>query len=111
MIPNAIIPSETHDRQLIVGAAAEQFARAGVFQDYQARRARNTLRRQGDDLATFAEYLVGVQFYQDTTGHAEQLYHDAEAWANVNYGLVAGFVRWMLALGYAVGTVNLKLST
>ena len=36
---NAIQSAPTADRQLIVGAAADQFARAGVFSDYQARRA------------------------------------------------------------------------
>ena len=101
----------TADRQAIVGATADQFARAGVFADYQARRAANTLRRQRDDLATFADHLAYVRFYADADGQAERLYSDPAAWSNVTYGLIAGFVRWMLAQGYAVGTVNLKLST
>ena len=62
MTHNAITKTD-QDRQLLVGATADQFARSGVFADYQARRARNTLRRQRDDLATFADYLVAVQFY------------------------------------------------
>ena len=111
MTMKAIIPSEDHNRQIIVGAAADHAARSGVFSDYQMRRAANTLRRQRDDLATFAEYLTEVQFYAEVTGHAEQLYHDAEAWGNITKGLIAGFVRWLLQNGYAVGTVNLKLST
>ena len=59
---NSIIKA-SQDRQLIVGAAADQFARAGIFEDYQARRAHNTLCRQQGDLATFAEYMTAVQFY------------------------------------------------
>ena len=52
MTTNAItLTPQDSDRQAIVGATADQFARAGVFQDYQARRASNTLRRQQDDLA------------------------------------------------------------
>ena len=43
---NSIISAEQRDRQLAVGATADQFAREGVFEDYQARRAKNTLRRQ-----------------------------------------------------------------
>lgn len=110
MTTNALALND-NDRQITVGAAADTFARNGVFEDYHTRRARNTLRRQLDDLGTFIEYLVDVQFYAETTGHADQLYHDAEAWANITYGVIAAFVRWMLARGYAVGTVNLKLST
>ncbi|MEO8395234.1 MAG: hypothetical protein ABI700_19710, partial [Chloroflexota bacterium] len=111
MTPNAITPSDPHEQQSIVGAAADQFARAGVFQDYHDRRARNTLRRQLDDLGTFAEYLSRVRYYGDGVGHAEHLYEDAEAWKFITYGVIAGFVRWMLAHEYAIGTVNLKLST
>ena len=45
MTNNAITTTD-HDRQLIVGAAADQAARSGVFSEYQMRRAANTLRRQ-----------------------------------------------------------------
>src|SRR3954463_1082981 len=111
MTPNPITPSEALDRQLLVGATADQFARCGVFADYQARRARNTLRRQLDDLATFADYLAAVQFYAVASDEAQRLYSDPLAWSGITYGLVAGFVRWLLAQGYALGTVNLRLST
>ena len=110
MSSNALTTPD-HDRQILVGAAADHASRSGVFADYQMRRAKNTLRRQRDDLATFAEYLVEVQFYTEVTGHADQLYHDAEAWANITKGLIAAFVAWLLQNGYAVGTVNIKLST
>ena len=110
MIYSAITTPD-QDRQLLVGATADQFARSGVFADYQARRARNTLRRQRDDLATFADYLAAVQFYATTSDEAQRLYSDPTAWSGITYGLIAGFVRWLLQNGYAVGTVNLKLST
>jgi hypothetical protein len=110
MTSNALTTPE-QDRQLLVGATADQYAREGVFADYQARRARNTLRRQRDDLATFADYLAVVQFYATTSDEAQRLYSDPAAWSGITYGLIAGFVRWLLASGYAVGTVNLKLST
>ena len=42
---------------------------------------------------------------------AQRLYSDPTAWSGITYGLIAGFVRWLLQNGYAVGTVNLKLST
>lgn len=103
---NAIITS-TQDRQMIVSAVADQAARAGVFADYVERRAANTLRRQKADLALFADYLTAIQF----GGDAEALQTDPAAWTQVTYGIVAGFVRWQLQAGYAVGSINVRLST
>ena len=97
------------DRQhrATVGAAADQAAREGVFADYAERRAANTLRRQRADLASFARYLAAVQFHAD----AETLQTEPAAWAQISHGLIAGFVRWLLQQGYAIGTINVKLST
>ena len=87
-----------------------------MFADYTERKAATTLRRQRADLATFATYLEAVQFYPTGSAaeqrqHAEGLQTDPAAWEAITYGLVAGFVRWLLQNAYAVGTVNLKLST
>jgi integrase len=102
---------------VVVGAAADQAVRSGIFEDYQARRAANTLRHQLGDLAAFAEYLAAVKFYPSTTHVDERkargaaLFHEATAWSSITYGLVAGFVRWQLQQGYAVRSVNVRLST
>ena len=81
-----------HDRQLVVGATADQFARAGVFADYQARRAPNTLRRQRDDLITFAEYLTAVQFYSHASRTSRTALQRPGDMGEITYGLIAGFV-------------------
>lgn len=89
------------------GQMANQYASANVFTDYHDRIAANTIRRQKDDLALFSTYLqeAGV------TIDAQDLYDHAEAWDGVTYGLVDGFVRWMLTQGYAIGSVNVRLAT
>lgn len=92
------------------GQAANHYAAAGALDDYRQRKAPNTLRAQLDDLASWSAYLCAV-----TDGaqcpDAETLQADPAAWHGVTWGLVAGFVRWMLAEGLAVATVNRKLST
>lgn len=108
--PNSIEAAE-QERQTIVGTAANSAARNGVFEDYRARRAANTLRRQLADLALFAQYLADVKFYQDASRRAEQLQSEPMAWAGITYGLVAAFVRWQLQRGYAIGSINVRLST
>lgn len=107
---NAITKSDSN-RQLVVGKAADQAARATVFDDYRDRRAANTLLRQDHDLALFANYLADVTYFADAGGKAELLSRDPSAWSNVTHGLIEGFVRWQLQRGYAVGSVNVRLST
>lgn len=89
----------------IAGEVANQLAGRASWIDYKERLAPNTKARQKNDLALFAAYLEskGLQ--------AGDFYQDPEAWRGVTWGLVAGFVRWQLARGYAVGSVNVRLAT
>jgi integrase len=100
----ALAPSPNQQLTIAGHAANEQAARA-VFVDYRSRRADNTIRRQDADLALFAEYLndAGV-----TAGNFSE---DPRAWRGVTWGLVEGFVKWQLIRGYAVASVNVRLST
>jgi integrase len=88
------------------GAAANRAAAGHVFSAYQQRRPANTLRRQRADLDLFATFLhaVGAE-------PAGQLAEEPEAWAGVTWGLVAAFVQWQLQEGYAIGSINVRLST
>lgn len=89
----------------LAGKAADAAAAQYIFTDYRSRKAAETIRRQDADLALFASYLthVGVE--------AGDLSQDAEAWRGVSWGVVSGFVVWQLSQGYAVGSVNVRLST
>lgn len=89
----------------LAGQVANGHAARSAFADYHSRKAANTLRHQRADLATFAEFLrlAGVE--------PGDLYHDAEAWHGVTWGLVEAFRNWQVQRGDAIGTVNLRLST
>ena len=75
------------------------------LETYRAGLAAHTRRRQDADLALFARYLsvVGLQ--------AGDLATEPPAWAGITWGLVEGFGQWCLKQGYAVGSVNVRLST
>ena len=91
----------------IIALAADTAAARRVFTDYAARRAPHTRRRQHADLAAFAAFL-------DTVGiatSADALQSNPEAWRPLTWGLVEGFARWSLLQGYAVSTINVRLST
>ena len=90
-----------------IGLAANSYASQNVFSDYHSRLADNTLRRQRDDLALFAAYLAH-------TGHnvsVQELMYTPATWEGVTFGLIDGFVRYMLQSGYAIGSVNVRLAT
>ena len=91
-----------------IGQAANHFAGQAVFDQYRGLVAPNTLRSQLTGLALFAEFL-NERF--DWGADGEQLATNADAWSGVTHGLVTAFVYWQLDRGYAVGSVNVRLST
>jgi integrase len=90
---------------VIAGQAANKAAARAVFIDYRTRKAANTTRRQDADLALFAEYLKSAGL------HAGNFATDPKAWQGIMWGVVEGFVKWQLLNGYAVESVNVRLST
>ena len=91
---------------VVASAAADRAAAAHIFERYRARLSTATRRRQDADLALFAAYL-------DSVGIAVTLNPatDPQAWSGVSWGLVEGFVAWQLQQGYAIGSINVRLST
>jgi integrase len=89
------------------GQLANQFTAASTFARYQERQASNTLRRHQTDLALFTTYLQAIP----DIGTLGDFYHDPAAWSGMSKGLVEGFVQWQLNKGYAIHTVNARLST
>src|SRR5262245_13439180 len=87
------------------GAAADTAASRSVFRDYRARKAQRTRDAHDLDLARFAIYLTDAGVATGEMGA------EPEAWAGVTWGLVTGFVRWQVAEGYAIGSINRALST
>lgn len=84
--------------------ANEQAARI-AFEDHTSRKADNTIRRKIADLALFEQYLnsAGVP--------AAGLYDNPQAWRGITWGIVEGFKVWQLQQGYAIGSINGRLST
>lgn len=84
---------------------ADQVARGYILEEYLAKIAGETRRRQCADIALFERYL----------SDAGVIVHDLAVclspWQDVSDGLVSGFLRWQLAQGYAIGSVNVRLAT
>ena len=90
------------------GRIANEAAGRTIFGRYLAEKSENTIKRHARDLELFAEYLLdigiplvdGADFQTNPAG-----------WRGVTWGIVEGFVKWLLQEGYAVSSVNARLST
>lgn len=87
------------------GTAANTAAARGVFGEHVARKATNTERRKRADLALFEKFL------QSANVPARDLFTDPQAWHGVTWGIVEAFKTWQLKQGYAIASINGRLST
>ncbi len=96
---------EQVSRLQVAGEIANNAAARGVLSDYQSRKSAETLRRLAADIALFENYLqfAGVP--------VSGMSADLSAWRGVTHGLVDGFLKWQLQQGYAVGSINVRLSS
>jgi integrase len=94
------------NQNLSIGQVANQVASNHVFDDYTKRKADNTLRRHKADLSLFSEYLDHCQL-----SNRDDLMSNPESWQGITWGLIKGFSEWMLQAGYAIGSINARLST
>jgi integrase len=94
------------------GQAADAAAGRRVFDAYRARLADETARRHDADLACFVSFLEATGVSQKLTDGVRQTFTtEPAAWQGISWGLVAAFVEWQLAEGYAIGSINVRLST
>ena len=97
------------DALILVGQMANEYADGNVFEDFNGRKADNTLRAYRSDLGSFATFLHDAsKGAVNVAGAALQT--TPEAWRGVTWGLVTAFVQWLLKAGASVATVNRKLA-
>lgn len=102
---NDLIPyNELSDVEL-AASAANQAAMRDKLGKYQRGLSPETLRRHKTDIDLFKQYLEAVPL------PTKDMLHDVEAWRGVSWGIVEGFREWQLQDGYAIGSVNVRLST
>lgn len=90
------------------GQIANKAAGHAIFSRYISQKSANTLKRHSRDLELFAEYLLDVGIMPE---HGADFQTNPEAWRGATWGIIEGFIAWQLQEGYAVTTVNARLST
>ena len=108
IIPVTVTQIAPYNNHLaIAGEIANQTSQYDVFAVYRQNITSNTRKRQHNDLEAFSSYLASAGIHRS----AEDFMADPLAWQGMTYGLLRGFVTWMLQQGYSTGTVNVRLST
>lgn len=92
-------------RDVHIGLMVNRFAEKATFTLYQERRPENTQRAQRAALSVFAEFLLTLGLA------APNLYSDPFSWMGITWGIVQAFQRWQIQRGYAMKTVNDRVST
>lgn len=95
------------EREAMTAQIANEYAAAATFEEFNSRKSARTLAIYAANLETFAAFLAQT----DIVRSAAVLQTSPDAWAFCTFGLVEAFKQWMLQQGYAISTVNLKLST
>lgn len=91
--------------EIEVGYLANRAAENAAFRLYQERRPENTQRAQRAALKVFTGFL-------NTLGlGVDDLYSEPFAWSGITWGLVQAFQQWQIRKGYAMKTVNDRIST
>lgn len=103
----ALQPADASPLEL-AGRIANRIAGQNIFQRYLSEKSANTIKRHARDLELFAEYLLDVGLELE---HGADFQTNPAAWRGVTWGIVEGFVQWQLGAGYAIGSVNARLST
>ena len=105
--PNSLQPLKPSPLE-IAGQIANRAAGQSIFQRYLSQKSANTIKRQARDLELFAEYLLDAHI---PLQHGADFQTNPGAWRGVTWGIVEGFAQWLLHEGYAVSSVNARLST
>lgn len=87
------------------GKAANQAAARHTFERHIEGKAKNTERRKRADLELFETFLKSVEI------PALGMFEKPQAWEGVTWGIVESFKAWQLQEGYAIATINGRLST
>jgi integrase len=105
-VQGKIVPSDGVTALEVAGRAANGAAARAAFQEYRGLKADNTLRAQDAALARFTDFLSDAGL----SVNADDLATSPRAWRGVTMGLVKAFRGWQRDQGYAISTINARLS-
>lgn len=98
-------PSD-NEKMILAGQLANEAAAGDVFTEHLKHKSEATRTAYAAAVGLFSEALgeIGI------TRPVDQLMTKPAAWAGVTWAMVKGYRDWLLSKGYAIGSVNQRLS-
>ena len=90
-----------------IGQNGNSISANNAFIDYQERIDPNTLSRQKYDIALFCKFIKS----KNIIINKRELLANPIEWSSITHELIDGFAKWMVKEGFAIGSVNIRLST
>ena len=81
-----------------------------AFIEYRQRLSPNTIRSLRESLAIFQEYVNNVEINTSNTKASLNIADDPNVWKSITAEIINKFVKWLIAQGFAISTVNLRIS-
>ncbi|MBK8986356.1 MAG: site-specific integrase [Chloroflexi bacterium] len=103
--PFALAPSET-DKMILAGQLANEKAAGDVFADHMRHKSEETKKAYKITVNLFSQALAEIHINRPTDLHLT----DPRAWRGVTWAMVQGYRDWLSAKGYAIGSINQRLS-
>ena len=101
----ALVSSET-DKMILAGQLANEKAASDVFAEHMRHKAEETKKAYKMTVNLFSQALAEININRST----DLLLSDPEAWRGVTWAIVKGYRDWLLSKGYAIGSINQRLS-
>ncbi|HEX3640174.1 MAG TPA: site-specific integrase [Ktedonobacteraceae bacterium] len=90
-----------------VGQSENVISANNAFKDYHDRIDPNTFARQSYDMALFCAFIASKKVLVDK----DELLSSPRAWLDITHGMIDSFAKWMIEEGFAIGSINIRLST
>jgi integrase len=94
------------DKLALAGQLANQAAADDVFDEHLRHKSPETRKAYAAAVGLFSEALAEIGIDRPT----ERLLSDPVAWQGVTWAMVKGYRDWLLSKGYAIGSINQRLS-
>ncbi len=88
-----------------------------IFQNYRKNLSQNTITSQKASLNIFQDYLVDKKFvksdkkqFSNQSVYIKEIFTLPSFWKNISGEIIENFIEWLLDKGYAVSSINVKIS-
>jgi len=98
------------DKLLYDEVFKDELVRQNAFLQYKQGLAKSTIRNISRTQTQFREYISQLNGNALDSKENLNFEDDPKAWRNITAHIITGFIQWLIAKGYAINTINVRIS-